>query len=199
MRGCYEADNEEVRLGVADLQDRLNSSGIPLVLLAGREYCLDEYLLTALEDPLPLGDSRQILVEIPPNITIDMVRRILYSVVRSGFTPVIAHPERCCLLEPPTDRSGRSIWGAIGNLLGGNCRTSQIDSPAGTTGNHLLDYLQELGCFFQGNLGSFTGYYGRQVKIVAEALRARGIYDRYGSDLHAPEQARMILGSPLPR
>src|SRR5512141_2837255 len=62
VRGCYEAGNDEVRRGVAKLQERLNAGGIPITLRSGREYCLDEYLQAALEDPLPLGDSRQILV-----------------------------------------------------------------------------------------------------------------------------------------
>ncbi len=85
---------------MAELQGRVRDSGIPLTLLPGREYWLDEYLPVALDDPLPLGDSRLVLVEIPPRLTGEMVRRLLYDVVRAGFTPVVAHPERCPLLEP---------------------------------------------------------------------------------------------------
>ena len=92
MRGCHEAGNDEVRWSMARLQERLDTGGIPITLRGGREYCLDEYLREALEDPLPLGDSRQILVELLPHSTADMVRRLLYDVVRAGFTPVIAHP-----------------------------------------------------------------------------------------------------------
>ncbi len=43
MHGGYEAGNDEVRRGVAKLQERLNTSGIPLTPESGREYCLDEY------------------------------------------------------------------------------------------------------------------------------------------------------------
>jgi len=39
------------------------------------------------------------------------------------------------------------------------------------------------------NLGSFSGFYGHHVKAPAESMPDLGIYDRYGSDLHAPEQA----------
>lgn len=200
MRGCYEAANDQVRRGVVELQQCLNQEGIPLKLLAGREYCLDEYLLPALEDPLPLGDSRLILVEIPPGITADMVRRLSYDMVRSGFTPVIAHPERCHLLEPGVDRltDGRGLLGALKGLFAGKGRANLDDRLSDTTGNPLLDYLRDLGCSFQGNLGSFSGFYGRQVKSVAEALHKRGLYDRYGSDLHAPEQAARVLSAPRP-
>jgi len=199
MKGCYEADNDLVRRGVAELQERLIDSGLPLKVHAGREYFLDEYLSTYLKDPLPLGDSHLILVEIPPRITADMARELLYGVVRSGFTPVIAHPERCHLLESVAARtSGRSLMNMPKSVLAGGDRGHLSDDRTNSSGNSFLDYLRDLGCSFQGNLGSFSGFYGRQVKDVAEALRSRGIYDRYGSDLHAPEHAERILHSPLP-
>jgi protein-tyrosine phosphatase len=195
IRGLYEAGNDQVLEGVDALQAQLVSRGIPLSLRAGREYCLDEYLNTSLEDPLTLGDSRLILVEIPPRMTGDIVRRVLYDVVRSGFTPVIAHPERCHLLEPPVSAAGRTLLGNIKGLLGLSTPVRYEQAADGMTGNPLFDFLHDLGCSFQGNLGSFNGYYGWRVRAVAEKLRELGIYDRYGSDLHAPEQAGMILGA----
>jgi protein-tyrosine phosphatase len=199
MRGCYEAAHDEVRRGVAELQEMVNSRGIPLKLHPGREYCLDEYLADYLKDPLPLGNSSLILVEIPPRITADMVRQLLYGVVRSGFTPVIAHPERCHLLEPATARrkTGRGLLGGLKSLIARGGGASRDQDRSDFTGNPLLDYLRDLGCSFQGNLGSFCGFYGRQVQSAAEKLRSRGIYDRYGSDLHAPEQAARVLQTPL--
>ena len=198
IRGCYEAGNYEVRQLVSKLQEHLDAAGILLTLHPGREYYLDEYLLTYLEEPLTLDTDRSILVEIPPRITADMVRQLLYAVVKSGFIPVIAHPERCSLLGPAARRAdNRGFLTSIKNLI-----TRKTDYRLGvdqfsSTGNQLLDYLRELGCSFQGNLGSFTGFYGRQVKDVAEALRSRGVYDRYGSDLHTPDHASRILQHPL--
>lgn len=200
MRGCYEAGNDEVRRGIEELQQLINANDIPLTLLPGREYCLDEYLLTALKDPLPLGDSRMILVEISSNVNDEQVRQLLYEVVRSGFTPVIAHPERCPLLAPPGRNPGKGgLWSLIRNIVSGG-RNREASAAVGYgTGNPLLDYLRDLGCSFQGNLGSFSGFYGSKVKTVAEALRGMGVYDRYGSDLHAPEHSQRVLGSPLLR
>jgi len=194
MRGCYEAGNDEIRFGVAELQKRLDSIGIPLTLLPGREYCLDEYLLASLEDPLPLGDSRLILVEILPYSDADMVRQLLYDIVRSGFTPVIAHPERCRILEPIVRRTvNRGLLDTFKSLFAGGPRGRKGHVAPDKTGNSLLDYLLDLGCSFQGNLGSFSGFYGRQVLAAAESMKGLGIYDRYGSDLHGPEQAGVIL------
>jgi len=213
MRGCYEVGNDEVRWGVARLQERLDASGIPITLRTGREYCLDEYLQDALEDPLPLGDSRLLLVEILPHSTADMVRRLVYDVVRAGFTPVIAHPERSPLLVPPGPPGGNGgILGGLRNLFPGRSnghperargdaahpnghRNGPAHSPSDAAANPLLSYLQELGCSFQGNLGSFSGFYGGQVKRTAESMRDAGIFDRYGTDLHSPEQVRIILSN----
>jgi protein-tyrosine phosphatase len=198
VRGCHEAGNDEVLWGVARLQERLDASGIPITLRTGREYCLDEYLQAALEDPLPLGDSRLLLVEIPPHATAGMVRRLVYDVVRAGFTPVIAHPERSPLLVPPAPPNGNGGFrGVLGHLLGGGHRNGPADSPPDAAANPLLSYLRELGCSFQGNLGSFSGFYGGQAKSTAESMRAGGIYDRYGTDLHTLEQLKKILHSNL--
>jgi protein-tyrosine phosphatase len=194
VRGCHEAGNDEVRWGVERLQERLDADGIPITLRTGREYYLDEYLQAALDDPLPLGDSRLLLVEIPPHATADMVRRLLYDVVRVGFTPVIAHPERSPLLEPPGPPAGNGgLRGALGHLLGGGHRNGPANTSPETAANPLLTYLRDLGCSFQGNLGSFSGFYGGHVKRTAESMRAAGLYDRYGTDVHTLEQAKMVL------
>ena len=194
MRGCYEVGNDEVRRVVAVLQEQLIAHHIPLTLQPGREYCLDEYLLDALKDPLPLGNSRLILVELLPHLTDELVRRLLYGVVRSGFTPVIAHPERCPLLEPVVGRrKSRGFLGTCKSLLTGGRNGRQEPDLHDSSGNLLLDYLRELGCCFQGNLGSFNGFYGVRVRAAAEGLKCLGVYDRYGSDLHAPEHIGIIL------
>lgn len=198
MPGCYSAGNNQVRQGVAELQSRLQDNNIPLVLQTGCEYSLDEYFLPSLDDPLPLGESRLILVEILPRLTAEMVRQVLYAVVQRGFTPVIAHPERCLLLAPVIPRVGsHDFFASIKNLLGGGQHTKDAQSPPAVSGNPLLDYLRDLGCSFQGNLGSFKGCYGRRVQVAAQALKGLGVYDRYGSDLHAPEQAGVILAPPI--
>jgi len=196
IMGCYEAGNDLVRQSVAELQLNLGMKGISLTLHPGREYCLDEHLLTCLEDPLPLGDSNSILVELVPRIPIDMVRHLLSEVVRAGFTPVIAHPERCYLLAPPIRRTtSRDIIGRLKSLITGGKRGANAQDQPEMEENLLLSYLRDLGCAFQGNLGSFTGLYGRQVKTLAETFFRERIYDRFGSDLHAPEQAETILSA----
>lgn len=197
IRGHFEAGNDQVLQAVSELQGLVTANGIPLTLLPGREYYLDEYLLHHLEDPLPLGDSKLILVEIPATTAPDTVQQLFYAIVRAGFAPVVAHPERCPLLTPGRRQAEKGgLWGRVGRFLPGGGRQETLPRAGGGSGNQLLDYLRDLGCSFQGNLGSFNGFYGDRAKSSAEAFRSLGIYDRYGSDLHATEHAQRILGQP---
>lgn len=52
------------------------------------------------------------------------------------------------------------------------------------TKKDLFDELKEAGCFFQLNLLSLTGYYGRGVQELAEYLCKKDYYDFAGSDMH---------------
>ena len=44
--------------------------------------------------------------------------------------------------------------------------------------------LKDIGCFFQLNLLSVFGYYGRAVRDLAEYLVNEDYYDLIGTDLH---------------
>ncbi len=184
IKGCYEASNYVVREGVTTLQARLDTLGIDLRLLPGREYYLDEFLPEHLKDPLPLGDTRFFLVEVPSHAPVDFVKETFYRITCSGYTPMIAHPERCRLLDPASQVThGKGIWGSFFNSKL-KTQNSKLAS------NSLLTYLQEIGCKFQGNLGSFSGRYGERVRHVAELLREAGVYTHFGSDAHEMEHTR---------
>jgi len=44
--------------------------------------------------------------------------------------------------------------------------------------------LKDIGCLFQLNLLSLSGYYGKSPQILAEHLIKKGYYDLIGTDLH---------------
>ncbi len=193
IRGCYEADNATVRKGVEVLQGELDRRGIALRLLPGREYYLDEYLAEYLTDPLPLGDTRFLLIEVPAHTPVDFVKETCFRVCSSGYTPMIAHPERCRLFDLPAPASGRlremfKVQGSRFNVFKStsNVEHRTLNAPS----NSLLDYLVEIGCAFQGNLGSFTGRYGERVRQAAERLREAEVYSQLGSDAHGVEHIR---------
>lgn len=188
IKGVYGAGNDEVRRGVWALQERLDREGIDVRLVPGREYFLDEFLADYLAEPLPLGDTGLLLVELPRQAQEDMVKDALFRIRQKGFTPLIAHPERSRLLEPETAHTGgkRGLKG----LFSRSPFTIHHSPDKHAT---LLSYLQEIGCQFQGNRGSFAGYYGERTRIAAERLREMGLYSFFGSDGHNAEGLKAVL------
>jgi protein-tyrosine phosphatase len=81
---------------------------------------------------------------------------------------------------------GGDLWAKARNLFG-------RDKPKPALG--LLSQLQDLGCLFQGNLGSFVGRYGKLVEKRAVILLETGLYSCLGSDSHPlPGLEEMISG-----
>jgi protein-tyrosine phosphatase len=194
IRRRYETDNAAVIKGVAQLQTRLDALRIELALFPGREYYLDEYLSDYLKDPLPLGESRYLLIEIPDHSLPALVIDAFGGVLRTGYIPLIAHPERCRFFEPAV-RNGLPGFSGISSLFGGKKpKPGTTNSQSGTT--TLLDTLRAMGCKFQGDLGSFAGLYGERVKKNALWLKNAGIYDCFGTDAHAAFETR-YWGNPV--
>ena len=52
--------------------------------------------------------------------------------------------------------------------------------------------LKDNGCLMQMNLLSVAGYYGKNIKIVADELMSKGIYDYCGSDMHHEKHAAAL-------
>lgn len=188
MHGVYANDRERVLQAVAELQAELSAAAIPLQLLPGMEYYLDEYFPELLSNPLPLGDTRLLLVETPTRAHPQMVRDNIFRIVRQGFIPLLAHPERIASLCWEDSQAPAGLWTRL---------TQSFRSPAPPPAFDLRD-LRSLGCQFQGNLGSLAGYYGTEVKTRAQALLQAGFYDRFGSDGHHQRGLAQILQAGVP-
>ena len=52
--------------------------------------------------------------------------------------------------------------------------------------------LKDKGCLLQLNMLAVTGHYGNHIKMVAEDLLQRGMYDYCGSDMHHEKHAHML-------
>lgn len=102
LRGAYYNPPARVRAAVTSLQETLDRAQVPLKLHPGAEYYLDEYLPSHLDDPLTIGDSF-LLVEGSYQINSEFLLDSIYQIVRKGFTPILAHPERCTTLDPNKD------------------------------------------------------------------------------------------------
>lgn len=157
IKGLFDTSPVLVVERVQELQSELEKSGIPLSLRPGMEYYLDEFFPQALENPLPLGDSKLLLVEAPQNAHPVMVQENIFHAVRQGFTPLLAHPERTAFLAPKIEQAG--FFQKLKRAVNKNKSRSEPD-----LGNETLNMLLRQGCQFQANIGSFSGHYGRTVQ-----------------------------------
>ena len=185
IKGAFDADNGAVLATLADLQFRLKDENIDLSLLPGREYYLDDFLFDHLKNPLTLGGTRYVLVELPAQIGPEIVKDAFFKLKCRGFVPMIAHPERSSLFSEP--QKAKKSWL---DLFSGKGRGA---SP-GSNGNGvcLVDYLKDLGCAFQGNLGSFTAFYGPDVQKTAGYLKGNGVFTHFGTDAHSARGVKRL-------
>jgi len=177
MKGVFETTPAQVREGVAVLQTELDRADISLRLEPGMEYYLDEFFSEELDRLLPLGDTKLVLLETPPLVTPRQVKELVFQVSRHGFIPLIAHPERYDYISNRITGGNKGLFGRLKNRLSG--RQTAADSAP-----DLLHELRAMDCRFQGNLGSFAGLYGPEVKKTSELLFAADEYDCFGSDAH---------------
>lgn len=61
-----------------------------------------------------------------------------------------------------------------------------------------FDKLKEYGVYFQLNLLSLTGYYGKEIKKMAEQLIVNDLYDFTGTDIHNEHHIEELKTKPLP-
>jgi len=183
IKGCFDADNRMILSAISSFQSRLNEENIALEILPGREYYLDEFLDDHLMQPMPLGGTPFIMIEIPNNAPEDFVKESCFKIKRSGFIPMIAHPERCRLFTAPAKNKTSRLW-----FSGGENKNPEPDNE--TTA--LMDYLQDIGCAFQGNFGSFQGMYGPEVQHTANLLKKHNLFTHFGTDAHSLKAVHFI-------
>jgi len=181
--GAFEATPAQVAAHVATLQRSVDAAGIPVRLLPGMEYYLDEFLLYNLKTPLPLGNSSLLLIEAPLQAIPPALERSLRQVKETGFTPLIAHPERCQVFfthEEVKPAAGLNLRQALSGMFPGRGGRPVAIQPNVS----LFTRLAEIGCRFQADIASFAGEFGGEVQRRALTLLDKGIYTNLGSDAH---------------
>jgi protein-tyrosine phosphatase len=196
IRGRYDNSPDQVRRATERFQRELLAEGIRLAVKPGMEYHLDEHFPEQLENPQFLGNTRLLLVEIPSRASVDLVRENLRQILRRGHVPLLAHPERSALLT-------HGGCGTLSGRLARGFRRLGASLPGGKASNYvfageaLLSDLTDMGCRFQGNLPSFTGWYGPGPQQQALHNLAGGLYSCLGSDGHGVKSLKQFLKPAL--
>jgi protein-tyrosine phosphatase len=183
IKNEYEASHTTVLQSIDELQAAINRHGISLRLLSGREYCIDNHFSEYLNELTPLEGTRYLLIEISSSANQGMIIDAINAVIRKGFTPMIAHPERCRILtqgqNPVTSKSQ--------GIFKRNTIPGRIALERSYRHIELLDWLTGIECAFQCNVTSLAGAYGRSIQAAANQLLNQGIYTHFGTDAHSPE------------
>lgn len=185
ISGCYENDPPRVGRTTQILQSLLNEAGILLKLMPGCEHYLDESLPGRLSGAFTIGTGKRVLVEVPFRSGPELLRPMVDAFARLGLRPLIAHPERCRAFEPAVAEHG--LRGALSVMLG--------RQPAGDFEQWEVAEMLRRGCLFQGNLGSFAGFYGAEVRERALLFLRHGVYACIGSDAHSSANLQRMLDS----
>ncbi len=195
LKGAYEKKKKKIGGAAADLRTALDREGTLLAVHACIEYYLDEYLLDSLAAPLPLADNI-VLIEAPQHVQPRFFVETVYQIIiRKKLRPLIAHPERYDIFDDaltsrnfPPKRFGFWPFSRKSQPY-----TERHNHRPLNTGEGTLDTLREMGCLFQGNIGSFAGFYGEQVRKRAIRFLDMGLYDRIGTDAHHAQHLEIWL------
>lgn len=95
MKGQWDNTRAVVDRAMPALQDALKSSGLSLTLHKGAEVMLQPGCADDIErDTLNIDDTKYVLVESDLNGFPMGIENMLYEIVRKGYRPIMAHPER---------------------------------------------------------------------------------------------------------
>ncbi len=219
IKGFYDLTPDKVREATLMLQADLDNEDIALELWPGMEYILDETFAGYADNLLPLGDTKLVLCEAPPEADPGYVHDGLELILDKGFVPLIAHPERtpyfyemlCSRNEEQATRDEKTKRENNQKEFMDEFSASRVPRPASR--NFFKKFLPFLsrparpvslsikakssalpeGCLFHANLGSFTGYYGQDVQRMAYELLKLNVYTALASDLHDSRSASQVL------
>lgn len=142
------------------VDERFQNLGFKFNLIA--EYFLDEEFEILIEnDELLTFGNKNILIETSMNYDFPFVKKYIYNLVKKGYNPILAHPERYKYIFSEKE---------------------YID---------IYEGYKDLGCELQLNLFSLVGLYGDKVKSVAEELIKNNLYDYVSSDIHKAGQLKL--------
>jgi protein-tyrosine phosphatase len=133
LPGLYHNTGPQIRQATLELQQALDTQGIPLRLVTGADVHIVPDFVAGLRSGrlLSLADTRYALVEPPHHVAPLRLEEFFFSLVVAGYVPILTHPERLSWIEAhyaAIQRLVRSgVWMQItaGSLTGAFGRSAQ--------------------------------------------------------------------------
>ncbi|MCY7349152.1 MAG: capsular biosynthesis protein [Cytophagaceae bacterium] len=138
METYYPNSTERILAKLERMRVLARQHGLSITLDAAAQYYLDESLLSQLRQRIPLltfvprqGSIRYLLFETSFVVAPVHLLGTVEDMIRQGYTPVLAHPERCLYLQKDRDllrelhRRNVLFQVDINSLTGYNSRNAQ--------------------------------------------------------------------------
>jgi protein-tyrosine phosphatase len=167
----------EIQERVNDMQQELDRYNIPLRLSAGHEALIRPGLIEDIQagQLATLNGSRYLLLELWNNAWLPATERVIFELRAFGIVPIIAHPERCHVIQQDTNRLAALLrQGALAQLM-----ASSLIGMQGDTARRTAEILLKK----------------RLVHCIASD--AHGVHTRPPCVIQGLQRARQMLGQAL--
>ncbi len=116
----YNANNRKKKTLMNKLLTRIQDEKINIKLYLGNEVFLDKDIIALIRDKkiMTINNTRYILVELPMTNELINALDIMFELVRHGYIPILAHPERYTYIQKDIKKIDRFL--EVGVLLQGN-------------------------------------------------------------------------------
>ena len=92
----YSSENKEKLIKLDALKDAISYTNLGINVYLGNEVFINDNVVENIKDNkiYPLNNTEYVLVEFPLHNKLININDVLFEIKHSGYTPIIAHPER---------------------------------------------------------------------------------------------------------
>jgi protein-tyrosine phosphatase len=180
----------------AEVAQRLADEGVALALHPNAENRLDADLLERIErgDPRSLGAGKYLLVEAPFQAPLPRLLDLVFRLKTKGFTPLIAHPERCLEFREHRERAREAVEGGAALQMELGALTNRYGPDARKSAERFLD--DGLYAIAATDMHGPVGADRWVPEAIAELARRVG--ERGTEAMLRDNPGRVLRGEPLP-
>ena len=174
MEGYYEVENQEKRVWINGLNEKLKEQNINVDLFLGNEIYITDNIIELLEDDKAstINNTCYVLFEMPLNAKPLNLYDVIFEMQKNKLVPVLAHPERYVFVQKDPDiiydliEKGVYMQSNFGSFIG------QYGTKAEYIAKNLL--LKDMVHFLGTDVHREKTVYVRMPQILSELQRMVG-------------------------
>ncbi len=140
LPGLYHNTGPQIRQAIEQLQQALDSEGIPLRLISGADNHVIADFVPGLKSGhlLSLADTRYVLVEPPHHVAPPKLEDLFFNILIAGFVPILTHPERLTWIKSHYAAMQRLAHGGVWMQITAGSLTGAFGKNAQYWGERML-------------------------------------------------------------